>query len=83
MRLCSNIQLYKKNSCVAFISQSVVYVQSVDHSVGVHHSTAPLLSHRFEIKEANLPSDIMQVCRGHVTELARQCVEPPLRRKPT
>ena len=37
---------------------------------------------RFEIKESNLPADIMQVCKGHVAELARQCVEPPLRKKP-
>ncbi len=37
---------------------------------------------RFELKEWNMPADIMQVCRGHVAEIARQCVEPPLKPKP-
>ena len=38
---------------------------------------------RVDVKEANFPQELMSVMSGHVLEMLRQCVEPPLRRKPT
>ena len=35
-----------------------------------------------EIKESNFPPHLAQVFVGHTTELSRQCVEPPLRKRP-
>jgi hypothetical protein len=36
-----------------------------------------------EVKETNFPRELMAVISGHVMERLRQCVEPPLHRKPT
>ncbi len=35
------------------------------------------------LRESNIPPDLMQVFLGHASELSRQCVQPPLRRKPS
>ncbi len=35
------------------------------------------------LKDSNFPPSLVQVFLGHAEELCRQCVQPPLRRKPT
>jgi len=40
-------------------------------------------SGRLEVKGSNFSQELLQVFRGHSAEMSRQCVEPPLRKKPS
>lgn len=40
------------------------------------------LSHRIELKESNFPENLVKVFLGQAMDIARRCVEAPLRRRP-
>ena len=44
--------------------------------------TMKQLDYRVELKESNFPEHLVRVFVGRAVDMARQCVEPPLRRNP-
>lgn len=40
------------------------------------------LSYRIELKESNFPENLVKVFIGQAVDIARRCVEAPLRRRP-
>ena len=40
------------------------------------------LSHRIELKDSNFPENLVKVFMGQAVDIARRCVEEPLRRRP-
>ena len=56
--------------------------ETASRANSLFHPPLSNISDRLEMKGSNFPQELLQVFLGHSAELSRQCVEPPLRKKP-